>query len=258
MNKTYSKKDDFEKINILGVWFSNVNYQQVLEYLLKIVKNDSRGHFLVTPNPEILMLADRSSEYEEALNSADLALADGVGITWAAKVVGKSFIARIAGVDLVENLCRDVAKRPITVGFLGGGRGVAEKTADCLSKKYPRLQISLIYEGGPDNKTLDFIKKETEKLNGKKIDILFVAFGSPKQELWIYSNLKDLSAKLTIGVGGAFDFISGNVKRAPIWIRKIGLEWLFRLIVQPWRIKRQLSLIKFIVLVLKKKFAGSV
>lgn len=93
----------------------------------------------------------------------------------------------------------------------------------------------------------------SSSVNIPKVDILFVAFGSPKQEIWIYENLDKLPVKVAIGVGGAFDFLSGKIKRAPFWIRKAGLEWLFRLINQPWRIKRQLALIKFVILILKEK-----
>jgi N-acetylglucosaminyldiphosphoundecaprenol N-acetyl-beta-D-mannosaminyltransferase len=149
--------------------------------------------------------------------------------------------ARIHGVDLMENLCREVSNRPITVGFLGAGPGVAEQAAECLKKRYPRLKVGLV------------TSEWSEALKDKKIDILFVAFGSPKQEIWIADNLKALPAKIIVGVGGAFDFISGKVPRAPKVFRSLGLEWLFRLSIQPWRIKRQLSLIKFVVLILKEK-----
>lgn len=254
MNKTYSKLKDFKKIKILKIGFNNLGYNQVLEYLLKILESGDKNRYLVTPNPELLVAADRESSYKKILNSADLALPDGVGVVWASKLLGRPLQHRLSGVDLMENVCRDVAERPITVGFLGSGPGVAEKTSECLRQKYSGLKILLTYGGNPDKKTVEFIKKETWRNNGgKKIDILFVAFGSPKQEIWIAQNLKDLPAKLTIGVGGAFDFVSGRIKRAPLWIRNLGLEWLFRLAIQPWRIKRQAALINFVFLVLKEK-----
>ena len=130
------------------------------------------------------------------------------------------------------------------MGFLGAGPSVAVKTAECLEKKYKGLKISMVSQ------------EWSEELKSKKTDILFVAFGSPKQEIWIAENLNQLPAKVVIGVGGAFDFISGKVRRAPVFIRQLGLEWLFRLIIQPWRIKRQLKLLTFIDLVLKEKFSA--
>lgn len=269
MKKSHSNNSPFEKKNILGTWFDNVNYHDVLEYSLKIIKNGAKKHYFVTPNPEIIMLARGNARYEKAINDADLALADGAGVLWAGKMLGKSLKARIPGADLLENLCRDVAKRPITVGFLGGGPGVAELTADCLLKKYPELKIGMVLKeltlGNSKTRRTHF--EDSEKIRQahlkddanqglKKVDILFVAFGSPKQELWISENLKNLPAKITIGVGGAFDFISGKVPRAPRLVRKLGFEWLFRLIIQPWRIKRQLSLVRFTILTLRVAVFG--
>jgi N-acetylglucosaminyldiphosphoundecaprenol N-acetyl-beta-D-mannosaminyltransferase len=160
------------------------------------------------------------------------------------KVMGKPLQERIHGVDLVKSLCKEVSRQPITVGFLGAGPNVAEKTAECLKREYPQLKVGLISQ------------EWSEELKSKKVDILFVAFGSPKQEIWISKNLEKLPAKVVVGVGGAFDFISGRVKRTPLFMRKLGLEWLFRLIIQPWRIKRQLRLIQFIFLVLNEKLSS--
>lgn len=251
--------NDFEKIKILEIGFNDLDYEQVLEYIVKILEKVDRNRYFVTPNPELMMIAGKDNSYKKILNSADLALPDGVGVVWASKLLGRTLRGRISGADLMENISRDVAERPITVGFLGGGPGIAEKASDCLRKKYPGLKVLLTFGGNPDSKTLEFIKREVRKNSGdKKIDILFVAFGSPKQEKWIAENLYDLPAKITIGVGGAFDFVSGKIKRAPLWIRNLGLEWLFRLIMQPWRIRRQISLLKFIFLIFKDKFVSSV
>ena len=156
--------------------------------------------------------------------------------------MGKSLKERIHGVDLMENLCKEVSKQPITVGFLGAGPNVAVKTAECLREKYSGLRVGLV------------AKEWSDDLKDAKVDILFVAFGSPKQEIWIAQNLEKLPAKVVIGVGGSFDFISGKVRRAPKFVQNLGLEWLFRLIIQPWRIKRQLRLVKFLYLVLREKF----
>ncbi|MEK7186088.1 MAG: WecB/TagA/CpsF family glycosyltransferase [Patescibacteria group bacterium] len=252
MKKTYSKISGFEKNMILGTGFSDVNLTQVLEYIREIVKKDHKNRYFVTPNPELVMLAKGDTRYKRVLNDADLALTDGVGVLLAGKALKTPVGERITGVDLIENVCKDNVDQPITVGFLGGGSGVAEITAECLLKKYPGLKIGLVHEGNPDTSTLGVIN---EKTKNEKLDILFVAFGSPKQELWIAENLQSLPAKITIGVGGAFDFISGKVKRAPKWMQDFGLEWFFRLLNQPWRIKRQFSLIIFIFLVLKELIA---
>src|SRR5258708_7202615 len=137
------------------------------------------------------------------------------------------------------------------MGFLGGKDGVAERTAQCLRKKYP--WINVIFAGSEWPKDTQVKKKERGKQ--VSIDILFVAFGVPKQEEWIYEHLALLPVKAAIGVGGAFDYLSGAVQRAPFIVRFLGFEWLFRLIVQPWRLRRQLALLEFISLVVKQKFS---
>ena len=230
------------KIFLLGVGVNNLKIKEVLEFMIKGLGKNEKKYYVVTPNPEILVIADGDLSYKKVLNGAKLALPDGIGVMMASKLLSVPLKERIRGVDLVENLCREVSKQPITVGFLGAGPHVAELTAECLREKYPGLKINFTEE------EWNFEKKYPDT------DILFVAFGSPKQEIWIAENLAKLPVKLAIGVGGAFDFISGKVRRAPVFVRNLGLEWLFRLMIQPWRIKRQLRLIKFIYLVFKEKF----
>lgn len=242
------------KIFLLGVGFNNLKIKDVLELMIKGLKKNEEKYYVVTPNPEILVLADSNPNYKKVLNGAKLALPDGIGVMTASRLLSKPLKERIQGVDLMENLCEEAAKRPITVGFLGGGPNVAELTAECLRRKYPGLNV--VFTGEEWNSNSKFRiqnSKSGKQFNNstiqQSIDILFVAFGSPKQEIWIAENISRLPVKVAIGVGGAFDFVSGKVRRAPKFIRKLGLEWLFRLIIQPWRIKRQLRLIKFIFLV---------
>lgn len=268
-----------EKKNILGVGITNASKKEILEYIIKSLKNFKKRYFVVTPNPEFLVLANKDSDYRNILNRADLASADGIGLLIVAKILGKTLKERFTGVDLMESLCKRVAGKPITVGFLGGRPGVAEKTAECLMKKCPGLKVifageewpsdildgrkSKIEDGNltiedrksvyPQPSTVKSLSSILNLLPSKSIDILFVAFGAPKQEFWINDNLEKIPVKIAIGVGGAFDYISGKISRAPVWIQNIGLEWLYRLINQPWRIKRQLSLAEFIWLVTKEK-----
>lgn len=231
------------KIFLLGVGFNNLRINDVLELIIKgLVKNEKK-YYVVTPNPEILVIANDDANYKKVLNGAKLTLPDGIGVMIASRLLLKPLRERIHGVDLMESLCREVSKQPITVGFLGGGSNVAELTSECLCEKYPGLKVNFI------ETEWNFEKKYPET------DILFVAFGSPKQEIWIAENLSRLPVKVVIGVGGAFDFVSGEVRRAPVFVRKLGFEWLFRLIIQPWRIKRQLRLFKFIFLVCKEKIS---
>ena len=228
----------------------SLSFDETLEYLVTKAKKKGEKCFVVTINSEIIMLARRDPEYEEILKSANLALVDGIGAVWAGKMFGKSFKGRVHGSDLVEKLSQAVTKQPITVGFLGGKGNVAKLTAECLVSKYPGLKVAFAASEWPGLE----VDKEVSSI--QPIDILFVAFGSPKQEIWIYDNLPNIDVRVAIGVGGAFDFISGKVRRAPKFVRSLGLEWLFRLIIQPWRIKRQTNLLKFVILVLIEKISG--
>lgn len=263
-----------EKKFILDVGITNATKQEVLEYIIKGLEKNGKKYFIVTPNPEILVLASKAKEYKKILNNAEIALPDGVGVIIAGKILGIRFKERITGVELLESLCLTVAKKPITVGFLGGGEGIAEKTAECLVLKYPELKIAFVGSEWPNGSPVINGDRRTTLINTQNYaektgvyqrfdlrksapDILFVAFGAPKQEIWISENLERLPVKVAIGVGGAFDYIGGIVPRAPIFIQKLGFEWLFRLIVQPWRLKRQLALLEFALLVLKEKFSPS-
>ncbi|HWY79893.1 MAG TPA: WecB/TagA/CpsF family glycosyltransferase, partial [Candidatus Sulfotelmatobacter sp.] len=237
----------------------------ILEYFLERLKNIKKKSFIITPNPEMLVYAHKDLAYQSKLNCADIALADGIGLFFAGSLMGEQLKERITGVDFIEKLCEMSREKPISMGFLGGRAGIAERTAECLLKKYPYLDI--VFAGADWNDHgFDFKLRHTEsKMKEEKlkkqikkvitIDILFVAYGVPKQEEWIYKNLQKLPVKAAMGVGGSFDFLSGTVRRAPFIIRYAGLEWLFRLIVQPWRWKRQLALIEFIFFVFKDYFA---
>lgn len=254
-----------DKKNILSVGITNAKKEEVLEYIITGLSKNMEKYYVVTPNPEILVLAYKNLKYRNILNNAKIAVSDGIGVMIAGNILGMPLKERFAGVELVENLCRVVAEKPITVGFLGGRGGVAEKTAECLKAKYPSLKVSFVGEEWPNgsskhNVSSIMYEKETKEIHTTKYmlrntDILFVAFGAPKQEMWISENLEKLPVKIAIGVGGSFDYISGNVSRAPRFIRKIGFEWLYRLVCEPWRIKRQMALFEFIYLVLKEKFS---
>ncbi len=254
------------KQNILEVGITNATQREVLKYIENSLQKSSEKIFIVTPNPEILVYATRHESFRKILNSAQISLADGIGVLIAGKILGRSFPERITGTDLLEKLCSKSQDWVVTVGFLGGRPGVAEKTAECLKKKYPKLNVAFAGEEWPrgpvslhprPTSSLDSLtagaRRGTPALaTPAHVDILFVAYGFPKQEEWIAQNLEKIPVKVAMGVGGAFDFISGNIARAPQFVRSLGLEWLFRLMRQPWRIKRQLALVTFISLVFQE------
>lgn len=230
------------KKNVLGVKIDDVNIGEAVETVERWMKGKAK-HYIVTPNTEIVMMAQKDEELKKIINQADLAIPDGIGLKLSGDIVSYT-----PGIDLLEELVKLAAEKAFTIGFLGGRDEVAKKTAECLKKKYPKLKVAFAESGGE-------ISKEGDGGNSGnlvEVDLLFVAFGPPKQEKWIAKNLNKIDIKVAMGVGGAFDYLSGQIPRAPQFLRNLGLEWLFRLILQPQRIKRQLALFKYILLLTKK------
>lgn len=241
-------KGSLSKKTLLGVGITSATQREVLQYIITSLEEQHDPYYIVTPNPEIIVLANKRREFLDILNQARIALPDGSGVTLAAQFLGKPLSQRITGVDLMDSLCEDIAKKPITVGFLGGRDGVAERTAECLMARYPGLKVAFVGEEW-DHRLLRFPKLPRSPM----IDILFVAFGFPKQEEWMAEHVGKVPVRVMMGVGGAFDYISGEVPRAPRFLRSLGLEWLFRLLREPWRWRRQLSLLTFIWIVLRER-----
>lgn len=228
------------KTKILGVGFTTAKEEKVLEYILDELSKSKKTLqrkdkiTIFTPNPEQVAASARNREIRDLLNQAQVSLPDGNGVVIGARLLSKPIYARIAGVDFMEKLVKSVSERPVITGYLGGKEGVAEATANCLKKKWPKLRVgyaSHLYNKG--------------KMIQSDIDILFVGLGFPKQERWILEHKDEIPATVIMAVGGAFDFISGRVPRAPEIVRKFGFEWIFRLIIQPWRIFRQLQILHF-------------
>lgn len=275
-----------KKINILGTRISQITSDEALETIKKFLE-DKTKHFIVTPNPEMVILAQTDNKFREIINQADLAIADGIGLLWAAKYLSLQFKIynsnilnfiqsfcylifsllslifypkycqsilpeRVTGVDFFIKITELCERKNCSIFLLGAGTGVAEACALKLVQRFPALKISGTFSGSP--------KKEDEKMiisiiNQAKPNVLFVAFGHGKQELWIKRNLGKLeTVKIAMGVGGAFDFISKTVRRAPKIFQKANLEWLWRLSRQPHRAKRiYTATFKFIKEVFKYK-----
>ncbi|MDO8335480.1 MAG: WecB/TagA/CpsF family glycosyltransferase [Candidatus Saccharibacteria bacterium] len=263
-------KELLPSTKILGTKITTASKLEILEYIFNSIEKKNQKSYVVTPNPEILVYATRSRAYQEVLNKATVSLPDGIGVLLAGKMLKNGIKTRIAGIDLMWELVSECAKRGLSIGLLGGRDAVAERVAHCLREKYPDLIVNFVGEEWPNMNKDSRLKikrnKEdnfnSESINHKSlvinhIDILFVAFGAPKQEEWIAANLPNIDASVAMGVGGAFDYISGKVPRAPEVLRKIGMEWAFRLARQPWRAKRQLALLVFVAKVLKEKFSDS-
>ncbi len=238
-----------QRIQILGIGVDNVTMAQAVEQIAAFAAADS-FHHVVTVNPEFIMAARRDPAFAAVLKGADLAVPDGIGLIWAARWRRTPLGQRVAGVDLVDEIAATAARRGLRLYLLGAQPGVAQATADILVKRHPGLAVAGVYAGSPDVREEQVI---VSLIRAVRPHILLVAYGAPQQDLWIARNRQRLGVGVAMGVGGAFDFISGRARRAPRWMQRYGLEWLHRLYHEPWRWRRMLALPRFVVAVLSEK-----
>ncbi|MCB0063326.1 MAG: WecB/TagA/CpsF family glycosyltransferase [Caldilineaceae bacterium] len=257
-------------MTILGVRVDCVDFVQTLAHLDSWLGDNSAGtrwdtasskqspnsqfpnphsstHQICTVNPEFIMHARREPAFAAVLQQADLCVPDGIGVLWAARRQGVSLPERVTGSDGIYRICERAARRGWRVFLLGAAPGVADMAAAQLQKLYPTLQVVGTQSGSPADADWPAIQA---LLNATRPDILFVAYGHPRQDLWIAQHREELSARVALGVGGAFDFVAGVATRAPRPLQRLGLEWLHRLVTQPWRWRRMLVLPMFVWLVL--------
>lgn len=235
----------------MGVPIHDVTIAETIDYVAQWL-DANIPHQIATVNPEFLMQARKNAEFRAILNQVDLCLPDGIGIVWAARLHGVQLRERVAGSDMVPRLSAEAAQRGWRIFYLGAAPGVAEKTADILARRYPGLQVAGCYAGSPAPAEADAI---VARIRESRADMLFVAYGAPRQDAWLQQHLARTGARVGMGIGGSFDFIAGVAQRAPQWIQRLGLEWLHRLITQPWRWRRQLALPHFAVLALLRRDA---
>lgn len=238
-------------LNVLGVRIDAVSRSEAVATLVGYVRSGT-PHQIVTVNPEFLVQAQSDAGFRSCLNQAHLALADGVGLLVAARVLGRPLPGRVTGVDVTLDLMAACAKQGYRVFLLGAANGVAEQAASVLVGQFPELQIVGCHAGSPQPEA---DAQQVERIRGTSPHVLLVAYGAPAQDLWIARNLEALAVPVAIGVGGTFDYLSGRVPRAPGLLRSLGFEWLYRLVRQPWRWRRQLRLPVFVWLVLCQRGA---
>lgn len=224
------------KTDILGVQIDHMTLDEAVDAGRTLL--DGPGfHYVVTPNPEFVLAAKKDREFRRVLNGADLALPDGIGVVYAAKVLGTPLKERVPGVDFAQRLMALIAGNGKKLFLLGAKPGVAEKAADNLRKEYPGLDICGVHNG--------YFQEDgpvVEAIRASGADIVFVCLGAPKQELWMSKFGPETGAHLMIGLGGCLDVFAGNVQRAPEKWQKAGLEWLYRLFKEPSRIGRMAKL----------------
>lgn len=229
------------RIDVLGVEFDDLTMDEAVERALGLIE-ERRAAYACTPNPEIVMAARENASLAAALKDAALVLADGVGITKAAQMLRTPLKGRVPGIDFAQALMARLAERGGSVYLFGAKPGVAEAAAGNLSARFPGISVAGVSDGyftddGPI----------VEKINAASPDFLMVCLGSPKQELWMAEHAGRISCGLMAGLGGSLDVLAGNVQRAPETWRRLGLEWLYRVIKEPKRIKRVAKLPLFVL-----------
>ena len=259
----------FASVDVLGVRIHQVDFAQTLDQMARWIAETSntqypipntpppphaarRTHQICTVNPEFVMEARRDPAFAAVLGRADLCAPDGVGILWAGRLLGRPFSERVTGSDGIYRICERAAVAGWRVYLLGAAPGVAEQTAARLCALYPGLAVVGTFSGSPSDDAWPEIR---QRLAAARPDVLFVAFGHPRQDFWIDKHRQELPAAVALGVGGAFDFVAGVTKRAPLWMQRLGLEWLHRLLSQPWRWRRMRVLPGFALLVFRQRLA---
>lgn len=239
------------RLKILNIWVDPVTRQEALNRVEEILRHGQRPHAIFAANPEKNFSVPKDPELYKVFAEADLLLPDGIGMVWAARVLYGVKMERVPGADFMEDICRLAAREGYKIFIYGAKEEVNEKAADLLSKRYPGLLVAGRAHGYlGQEKMPDLIRQ----INDSGAQILFIALGSPKQEKW-YATHKDCLTNVRVvqGIGGTLDAIVGKVKRAPYYWQKYSLEWLYRLLSEPNRIKRQKVIPVFILMTIAAK-----
>lgn len=239
------------KTDVLGVRYDNLTMEEALEKGRSLL-NGTGGAYCVTPNAEIAYEALKDAEFCSILNQAALVLPDGAGVVLGAKIVKSPLKQKIAGFDYAQNLLPIMVQEKKRLYLLGSKPGIAEVAAQKLRERHPGLIICGLADG--------YFKDEApviEKINAAQADVVFVCLGAPKQEYFMYRHREDLHVKLMLGLGGTLDGIAGTVKRAPAWMIRLQLEWLYRLVKEPRRLGRMMRLPKYVWAAVKRRMKGT-
>ena len=240
------------RIDVLGIEFDNTDILEAVERAIRLME-ERRHAYVVTPNPEIILESQKNEKLASAVKSADMVLPDGVGVIYASHILGTPIRNRIPGIDFASALMARISENGRKVFLLGAKPGVAELAGERLAERYPGLVICGVNDGYFEEEDTEFI---IEKINSASPDLVLVCLGSPKQEIWMKNNAELLDVGLLIGLGGALDVYAGVVERAPRKWRSMGLEWLYRLIREPKRIKRMVKLPGVIVAAAWRRIGG--
>ena len=238
------------KTGVMGIAFDNVTMEEALARACELLTL-ARAAYVVTPNAEIAYEALPDAQLRQLLNGADMVLPDGAGVVLASKILKKPLRQKVAGVDFAAGLLQELSKTGGRLYLLGSKPGVAEQAAQKMLEQAPGLVVCGMADG--------YFQDEAavvQKINAAAPDVLFVCLGAPKQELFMRAHQKELNVRLMVGLGGTLDAFAGTVKRAPKWMIRLNLEWLYRLIKEPKRFRRMLRLPKYILAVVAERIRG--
>lgn len=239
-------------VELAGIVVDNVTLDGAVARVENFIESN-QPHLVVTPNPEMIVAAQTDAELRTVINGADLRVADGISMVVVSRLLGHPLKERVSGIDLMNRLLEQGADYNYKVFLLGGAPGVAEEAAVKIKQKYPGLVIVGTHDGyftqGDESALI-------EQVRAAGPDLLFVGLGAGRQEKWLNRHLAGLGAKVGLTIGGSLDVLSGRKKRAPRWTQLLYIEWLYRLVTEPQRWKRQLALPKFLYLMFRRAYFG--
>lgn len=242
-----------KRVIIMDVPINKVTMEEASDQVVGYLLGEDQ-HTVFTPNPEIIMDAQKDPELMRILQEADLVVADGIGVVLASRILKVERLPeRVGGFDLMQQVLNKIKDKDVKVYFLGSKPGVAKEAANNMRKTYPGINIVGTRDGyfGPEEEP-DIINE----IKALKVDLLMVGLGAPRQEKWIDKHIEELGIKVGVGVGGSLDVMAGTVKRAPEIYQKLGLEWFYRLLTNPKRAKRMLNLPIFGIKVILMRLRG--
>ena len=238
------------RVEVMDVPIDNVTMDEALEASERLLAQKG-AHYCVTPNAEIVYEALQNEDLRRIICQADLVLPDGAGVVLGAKILGTPLKQKVAGIDFADALMARLEHTDKTFYFLGGKPGVAQQAVERLKERYPELKVCGTHDG--------YFQEDADVIadvNAHRPDVLFVCLGAGKQEKFMYEHREELQVGLMAGLGGSLDGFAGNVKRAPGWMIRCNLEWLYRLVREPLRIGRMMRLPKFLLKVLSRRMKG--
>lgn len=241
-------KDVGQPVSLAGVMVDNLTLAEATERVERFIIS-GQPHLITTPNPEIIVACQQDQELRKIINNSDLRVADGISMVVVSRLIGTPLKERVSGIDLMIEMVKKASTNGYSIFLLGSAPGVAAKAAAKLKTLYPELKIVGTHHGyfsGDDSEVVKSIKAAAPQL-------LFVGLGAGRQERWLNHHLTGLGVPAAMVIGGSLDVISGTKKRAPLWAQRLYIEWLYRLLTEPKRWRRQLALPKFLYLTLIKR-----